>query len=89
MNEVSYDFALKYRQPIRGFKDPKITKDLFLPDHKLKPIRETLQRNPYSPKDFNRSGSSSSSISSSSLAIVYKLFYMKLSVYNTHQLHLH
>jgi hypothetical protein len=27
-------FALKYRQPIRGFKTSP--KDLFLPDHKLK-----------------------------------------------------
>jgi hypothetical protein len=42
------DFALKYRQTIRGFKTS--TKDLFLSDQKLKPLRETLQRQNYSPK---------------------------------------
>jgi hypothetical protein len=42
------DFALKYRQPIRGFTIS--TKDLFLSDYKLKLLRETLQRQIYSPK---------------------------------------
>jgi hypothetical protein len=42
------DFALKYRQPIRGFKTS--TKDLFLSEHKFKPLRETHQRQTYSPK---------------------------------------
>jgi hypothetical protein len=41
-------FALKYRQPIRGFKTQKGTS--FLPDYKLKSLRETLQRQTYSPK---------------------------------------
>jgi hypothetical protein len=48
MNEVPYDFALKYRQPIRGFKIS--IQNTFLPDHKLKPLKETLQRQTYSPK---------------------------------------
>jgi hypothetical protein len=47
-NEVPINFALKYRHPIRGFKTS--TKDLFLSDQKLKPLRETLQRQTYSPK---------------------------------------
>jgi hypothetical protein len=47
-NEVPINFALKYHRPIRGFKDSP--KDLFLPDHKLKSLCETLQRQTYSPK---------------------------------------
>jgi hypothetical protein len=42
------DFALNYRQPIRGFKTSQ--KDIFLSDPKLKPLRETLQKQTYSPK---------------------------------------
>jgi hypothetical protein len=42
------NFALKYRQPIRGFKTSQ--KDLFLSDPKLNPLCETLQRQTYSPK---------------------------------------
>jgi hypothetical protein len=43
-------FALKYRQPMRGFKNLQDPKNVFLPDPKLKPLRETLQRQTYSPK---------------------------------------
>jgi hypothetical protein len=42
-------FALKYSQPNRGFKTS--TKDLFLFDYKLKPLRQTLQRQIYFPKN--------------------------------------
>jgi hypothetical protein len=42
------DFALKYRQLMRGFKTQKETS--FLPDYKLKLLTETLHRQTYSPK---------------------------------------
>jgi hypothetical protein len=42
------NFAQKYRQPIRGFKTS--TKDLFLPDYKLKSLGKTLQIQTYSLK---------------------------------------
>jgi hypothetical protein len=42
------DFALKYLQPIRGSKTQKEAS--LLPDYKLKPLRETLQRQTYSIK---------------------------------------